>query len=319
MRGGEQMAELAVSGSIRMTTREVAEAQECDVHTVTNHANKLFPDKIRNGVKTYFDEKEVTLILESIKQTKGDGARAVTLETRLQGTETALTPVLKIVEREGWQAVNARDLHTALEVGRDFSNRVKDRIGKYGFVEGGDFTTCSPNLASENHGGQNKIDYLLSVAMAKEIAMVENNERGRAIRQYLIKVEKAWNSPQMIMARALQFSQKQIEGYRQEIAVLKPKAETLDKITAGKGDVSVRELASILAVPHLGQNNLFQKLRDDGYIDGYNRPYRRYVESGLMYEKEYYVPGLDATKRQLRITQKGVAYFANKYAPSKTA
>jgi phage antirepressor YoqD-like protein len=97
------------------------------------------------------------------------------------------------------------------------------------------------------------------------------------------------------------------------IAIAEPKAETLDKITATDSDISVRELAAILAIPHLGQNNFFELLRTDGYIDGYNRPYRQHIEAGLMYEKEYYVPQLDATKRQLRITQKGVAYFAKRY------
>jgi phage antirepressor YoqD-like protein len=104
---------------------------------------------------------------------------------------------------------------------------------------------------------------------------------------------------------------------QERLAVTEPKAETLDKMTATNSDVSVRELAAILAVPHLGQNNLFERLRKDGYIDGLNRPYRQYIEGGLMYEKEYYVPQLDATKQQLRITQKGVAYFARKYAPSR--
>jgi phage antirepressor YoqD-like protein len=98
-----------------------------------------------------------------------------------------------------------------------------------------------------------------------------------------------------------------------KLSIAEPKAETLDKITATKSDISVRELAAILALPHMGQNNFFVLLRNDGYIDGYNHPYRRYIEAGLMYEKEYYVPQLDATKRQLRITQKGVAYFARKY------
>jgi phage antirepressor YoqD-like protein len=91
------------------------------------------------------------------------------------------------------------------------------------------------------------------------------------------------------------------------LAIAEPKAEVLDKITATNSDISVRELAAILAIPHLVQNNFFELLRTDGYIDGYNRPYRQHIEAGLMYEKEYYVPQLDATKRQLRITQKGVA------------
>jgi phage antirepressor YoqD-like protein len=98
------------------------------------------------------------------------------------------------------------------------------------------------------------------------------------------------------------------------LAIVEPKVETLDKITAVNSDISVRELAAILAVSHLGQNNLFQKLRTDGYIDGGNRPYRQYIEGGLLYDKEYYVPQLDATKQQLRITQKGVAHFAKKYS-----
>jgi hypothetical protein len=54
-------------------------------------------------------------------------------------------------------------------------------------------------------------------------------------------------------------------------------------------------------------------LREEGYIDGLNRPYRQHIENRLMYEKEYYVPQLDAMKRQRRITQKGVAHFAKKY------
>jgi phage antirepressor YoqD-like protein len=104
-----------------------------------------------------------------------------------------------------------------------------------------------------------------------------------------------------------------------KLAIAEPKAEVLDKITATENDVSVRGLASILAQPHLGQNALFKKLREDGYIDGFKHPYRQYIESGIMYEKEYYVPGLEATKQQLRITQKGVAYFARKYGRKETA
>jgi anti-repressor protein len=228
-----------------------------------------------------------------------------------------MNELIKIIENNGNQVVSARDLHLKLGVGRDFSTWIKDRIEKYGFVEGRDYQKSqSPNVGTGDFGhtgGSPTVSYLFTISAAKELAIVENNENGRQVRQYLIKVEEAWNSPQMIMARALQVSQKQLESYRQEIEVLKPKAETLDKITATESDVSIRELAAILAVAHLGQNNLFKKLQQDGYIDGFKRPYRQYIEEGLMYEKEYYVPQLDATKQQLRITQKGVAYFARKY------
>jgi phage antirepressor YoqD-like protein len=145
----------------------------------------------------------------------------------------------------------------------------------------------------------------------KQVTAVKMNLRknSRVAAQPKTDLEK-----KLIVAQAIQFLQEEIEELRSQNAELKPKAETLDKITATASDVSVRELAAVLALPRLGQNNLFLRLREDGYIDGFNRPYRQYIENGLMYEKEYYVAGLNTTKTQLRITQKGVAYFAKKYA-----
>lgn len=92
---------------------------------------------------------------------------------------------------EGIKVVDARVLHEQLMVGKDFSNWIKDRIRKYGFIEGEDF---SPNLA-KSHGGRPKQEYLLTLDTAKEIAMVENNEQGRAIRKYFISVEKKLRQP----------------------------------------------------------------------------------------------------------------------------
>lgn len=92
--------------------------------------------------------------------------------------------------KHGVTLVDARLLHTKLEVGRDFSNWIKGRIDQYGFEEGTDFVTCSPNLASEMHGGQNKVDYHLTIDMAKELAIVENNDIGRKVRRYFIEMEE---------------------------------------------------------------------------------------------------------------------------------
>jgi phage anti-repressor protein len=123
-----------------------------------------------------------------------------------------MNELIKVVEKDGKQAVSARDLHEALEVGRDFSNWIKDRIEKYGFVEGEDY---SPNLANRSDGlpGKPRIDYLLSAGMAKEIAIVENNEKGREVRRYLIKLEEAWNSPEMVVQRAIQLTKDCLNVY----------------------------------------------------------------------------------------------------------
>lgn len=121
-----------------------------------------------------------------------------------------MNEIIKIEEHDGVQFVNARELHSNLGVGRDFSNWIKERIEKYGFVEGKDFT---PNSAKSN-GGRPSIEYLVTVSMAKELAMVENNNRGREVRQYLIKIEQAWNTPELIFARALQMANNTIETFK---------------------------------------------------------------------------------------------------------
>jgi phage anti-repressor protein len=119
-----------------------------------------------------------------------------------------MNELVKVVEQDGKQVINARDLHKALEAGRDFSNWIKGRIEKYGFIKGEDYQTIknlsSPNLASSKARSQTMIDYILSVGTAKEVAMVENNPKGREIRRYLIKVEEAWNTPEMLVKRLKQ-------------------------------------------------------------------------------------------------------------------
>ena len=101
-----------------------------------------------------------------------------------------MNELIKIEQKDGIETVNARELHEFLRVGKDFSNWIKDRVAKYGFTDGEDFITCTPKLASEIHGGQNRIDYYLSIDMAKELSMVENNEQGRKARRYFIEMEK---------------------------------------------------------------------------------------------------------------------------------
>lgn len=94
------------------------------------------------------------------------------------------------------QACNARDLHTGLQVGRDFSNWIRGRIDEFGFVEGEDFAVLLAKSGEQDAqkigrwGGGNRVDYLLTLDMAKELAMVENNDLGRAVRRYFIACEK---------------------------------------------------------------------------------------------------------------------------------
>lgn len=97
--------------------------------------------------------------------------------------------IIKITEKDGKRAVNARELHQFLESKQDFSNWIKNRIEKYGFVENQDFEVYN-KIIENPQGGRPTIEYALSVDMAKELSMVENNEKGRLARKYFIECEK---------------------------------------------------------------------------------------------------------------------------------
>lgn len=105
----------------------------------------------------------------------------------MEKTTQGLIPIL---ERGGERAVSAKDLHQFLEVGRDFSTWIKRRIEKYGFQSEIDYVKFSPELGKTTEG-RPSIDYALTLDCAKELSMVENNDKGKAARRYFIEVEKA--------------------------------------------------------------------------------------------------------------------------------
>jgi anti-repressor protein len=124
----------------------------------------------------------------------------------------------------GEKVVDGRELHQFLEVGRDFTNWIKDRIEKYGFIENDDF---SPVLAKTSEGGRPRTEYVLKLDMAKELAMVENNEKGSQARKYFIEVDKRFKAqnidvalltPEMQMFKQLWdgLAVKQIEDKRRD-------------------------------------------------------------------------------------------------------
>lgn len=222
---------------------------------------------------------------------------------------------LEIITAEDRQYINARDLHNTLEVGRDFSNWIKDRIEKYSFIEGKDF---SLNLAKST-GGRPAMDYILSISMAKELAMVENNDKGREIRQYLIKVEQAWNTPEMIMARALQVSSKTINSLNEKLYLAektieqqKPKVEYFDTLIGRGNSTNIRNTAKELKIP---ERQFIKMLQLDGFLyrDKHNQlcPYSEYIQKGYFEVKEWQQG--EKTGTQTLITVEGKQFFISKY------
>lgn len=94
--------------------------------------------------------------------------------------------------------VMGRELHEALGVKTSYKDWFP-RMCEYGFTEGEDFSS----FLSESTGGRPSTDHQLTIPMAKEICMLQRSEKGKQFRQYFIKVEESWNSPEMVMKRAL--------------------------------------------------------------------------------------------------------------------
>ncbi|EPH4735364.1 antA/AntB antirepressor family protein [Escherichia coli] len=112
-----------------------------------------------------------------------------------------LIPVFNgTIDNETTLLVNARDLHSFLGVGRMFAHWVKERIAEYGFVENQDFVIACQNWQAKGRGGHNRKDYHLTLDTAKELAMVERNEKGRQIRRYFIECEKKLRNIQPVQA-----------------------------------------------------------------------------------------------------------------------
>jgi anti-repressor protein len=208
-------------------------------------------------------------------------SKELKIEDRVGGGN--MNKLLKL-DDNGNQTVSARKLHSALGVGRDFSTWIKDRIEKYGFVEGWEYhkreELSSPVSGNAMARPQTIINYYFTLSAAKELAMVENNDQGRAIRQYLIKVEEAWNTPELIAARALKWADGQLKLRDARIVELEPKAAFFDQVADSRDAIDMRNVAAALNIPGLGQNNLFALLREKRVLDSHNIPYREYQDRG---------------------------------------
>ena len=122
----------------------------------------------------------------------------------------SLSQVIKVDDIN--MTVSARDLHDALEVKTAFKDWFP-RMCEYGFAEGTDFSS----KMSESTGGRPAMDADISIDMAKEICMIQRTEKGKEIRRYFLDLEKAWNTPEQIMSRALRIADQTIAGLQEQV------------------------------------------------------------------------------------------------------
>ena len=240
--------------------------------------------------------------------------------------------LIKITEQNGKKAVSARELHSFLESKRDFSNWIKDRIEKYGFIENQDFASFD-NIIKREKGATVQKEYALSIDCAKEISMVEGNEKGKQARRYFIECEKqlqnnVYQIPQSY-SEALKLAYEQsvkIEEQQKQIQMQAPKVLFTNAVMGSKTSCLIGELAKIITQNgyEIGQNRLFEWLRDNGYLgktgERRNIPNQIYIEKGFFELKKGTRSGNDGvmyTTITPKVTGKGQVYFINKFLSQK--
>ena len=202
------------------------------------------------------------------------------------------------------QIVSARELHEKLGIKQDFTSWFKYQAEKIGILEGLDF---SLNLG-ESTGGRPSIDYNVTLEIAKHLAMISGGEKAHEIRKYFIEIEKAWNNPEMVMARSLQFAQTKLLNYQKQIELMQPKADFYDDVMDSKTAIEVGEVAKVLNMG-MGRNTLFEFLRDNAVLMSNNAPYQKYIDKGWfrLVETKYTKPnGDNCINIKTVVFQKGV-------------
>lgn len=217
--------------------------------------------------------------------------------------------------------VSGRQLHEALGVKTPYSMWF-DRMVEYGFTENQDFL-LNNFVKQTGRGGHNKVDHIIKLDMAKEIAMIQRTDKGKEVRQYFIQVEKDFNSPEKIMARALLMADKKIHKLETQIEADRPKVLFADAVSASKSFCLIGELAKILKQNgiDIGQNKLFQWLRSNGYLisrrgESWNQPTQKSMQLGLFELKKTninHADGHTTVNTTTKVTGKGQQYFINKF------
>ena len=223
--------------------------------------------------------------------------------------------------------VSARELHEGLEINTRFNDWFS-RMTEYGFENGKDF--YSKMSKTSETGGRPAVDYQISIDMAKQICMIQRNEKGRQYRQYFLDLEKAWNTPEQIFARALKMADQQIEKLKannaslvEDVQRMKPKEVFADAVSVSNTCILIGELAKILKQNgvDIGQNRLFTWMRENRFLisrkgTDYDMPTQRSMEAGLFEIKERAINNPDGSVRITKtvlVTGKGQQYFVNKF------
>lgn len=196
--------------------------------------------------------------------------------------------LIKVTEENGEQLVSARELHEFLEVKSRFNDWIRNRIEKYTFEENQDFVTLTKNLVN----GGKETDYILKLDTAKELSMVENNEKGSQARKYFIEVEKKYKAlkvPQSYAQAlleagrlALELEKAELENkvQKQLISEYEPKVTYYDKILQSVNSVNISQIAKDYGISGKELNDILNQEKVQYKQNGQWLLYSKYQDLG---------------------------------------
>lgn len=226
------------------------------------------------------------------------------------------------------QTVSGRELHMFLGIETPYTKWF-ERMLQYGFTEGKDYTDKNVSVLSEKREREyTQIDHIMKIDMAKELCMLARNEKGKIARQYFFEVEREWNSPEKVMARALKLADVKIkeitmfaEQQTKRLEEAKPKIVFADAVATAQTTILIGDLAKLIKQNgfDIGQKRLFEWLRQNGYLikrkgADYNSPTQKSMDMKLFEIKESSVvlPNESTQiKKTTKVTGKGQIYFIN--------
>ena len=212
--------------------------------------------------------------------------------------------------------VSGRELHEALGIKTAYKDWFP-RMCEYGFTENSDFLTVAQKRATAQGNFTTYNDHMLTIPMAKELCMIQRTDIGRKFRQYFISIEEAWNSPEMVMQRALSIANERVKALQLSVSqltvdnqIMQPKAEYFDELVDRRLLTNFRDTAKEL---HIGQKEFIQFLLDHKYVyrdrKSKLKAYMPYVEDGLFELKEFTNTKTGFTDTQTLVTPKGKETF----------
>lgn len=232
-----------------------------------------------------------------------------------------MNEILKINYDEEQSTVSARDLHEKLNIGTQYTKWF-ERMAEYGFSENVDFQAISQKRLTAQGNETTYIDHNISIDMAKQICMIQRSPEGKQIRQYFLDLEKAWNTPEQVMARALKMANRSIESLKdrckflgeqiveqqQIITKLQPKANYVDMILQSKSLVLTTQIAKDYGISAKKLNQILKDLKIQYKVGGQWVLYSKYQNNGYVHSRTIDITRSDGRAdvvMQTEWTQKG--------------